>query len=344
MRVGLGLGSESLEEIGSIAKLADELGYDHLTFVNAPLTRAENTVTMTIAATQTSRIRLGQGVSEPMSYHPAVIGATAATLRQFTGGRAFIGLGTGQGAGNHFLRGATPKELRECLRFLRDFTAGKEATLDGHTGHSQWVRGSEWDGQPIPIVVACSGPRVCAAAGELADAALVVGSSPAMVRTRMRWIREAAERAGRNPDEVEIWVRTQIYVTDDPESLRSEVSPYAADQACNFYRSTCNVDTPHTLEMREVVEDSHPGLLDTMGTINAMDGPYVWARGGSTVTDVVTQDVIDSFLLVGSSDSIVQRIGELEDLGVTAVSSVLYGLQDRKQIITDAANSVLPRC
>ena len=81
MLFGVGLGHESTREVGALARQADELGFDNATLVHGPLTMREHHMMMTIAALNTERIKLGQGVAEASSYHPTQIANAAATLR-----------------------------------------------------------------------------------------------------------------------------------------------------------------------------------------------------------------------------------------------------------------------
>ena len=47
-------------------------------------------------------------------------------------------------------------------------------------------------------------------------------SAPEMVRKKVSWVREGAEKAGRNPDDIEFNALTFVTaITDDPSSLRA---------------------------------------------------------------------------------------------------------------------------
>ena len=58
-------------------------------------------------AARTDQIRLGPGVTDPYSRHPAVTAATIATLDELSGRRALLGLGVG-GTGFRELGLSTP--------------------------------------------------------------------------------------------------------------------------------------------------------------------------------------------------------------------------------------------
>lgn len=72
------------------ARVAEECGFSHLTRVDQPNLSHDLYVCPTAAALSTHRIQLGQGVTDPLTYHPAVIANATATLNELTGGRAFV--------------------------------------------------------------------------------------------------------------------------------------------------------------------------------------------------------------------------------------------------------------
>jgi 5,10-methylenetetrahydromethanopterin reductase len=343
MLFGVGLGQETVREIGPLARLADDLGFHKATIVDVPTLMREHNALMTIAALNTQRMLVGQGVTEAYTYHPIAIACASATIREITGGRAFLGIGAGVSQGSKpGTRVSSVQQLREAVQFMRAFTAGEEATYNGRTLHAEWIRRSEWAGTPVPILVACSGVKACELAGELADMALIVGADPDLVRARMSWIERGALRAGRDPSSVKVWVRTQIYVAESKEAAFRETSPYGADQACNFYRSTCLVDNPDTAELRRIMERTYPGILDLIPRICERKDPYQWAQIGSPQAQVTTQQIVDAFLLAGPPAGIRERIHQLGELGVTGISSVLYALEDKRRIMRDIAAEILP--
>ena len=126
MDFGIGLGAElRFDEIADHARVADEGGYTHLTFVDQSNVSRECFGMMTIAAMNTRRIHIGQGVCDPFMYHPAVIANFTASLRELTGGRAFIGLGAGAREAGKATRGPVSLKMqRETVNFLKSYTSG----------------------------------------------------------------------------------------------------------------------------------------------------------------------------------------------------------------------------
>lgn len=90
MRVDFAVGmgrNERMDEIAGLARLADECGFAHMTFVDEPYLARDVDVMATVAILNTRRIRIGHGVVDPLTYHPSAIANAAASLHELSGGR-----------------------------------------------------------------------------------------------------------------------------------------------------------------------------------------------------------------------------------------------------------------
>ena len=65
-------------------------------------------VELALAAAATERLRLGPGVTNPATRHPAVTASAAATLQEESGGRAVLGLGRGDSSLGQIGRAPVP--------------------------------------------------------------------------------------------------------------------------------------------------------------------------------------------------------------------------------------------
>src|SRR5262245_35914376 len=96
MDFGIAFGRDnSTLDAPEMSRMADELGFSHLTFVDMGNVAREVHVMMTLAAVNTQRIQIGHGVTDPDMYDPQVIANAVASLNELTGGRAFVGIGGG---------------------------------------------------------------------------------------------------------------------------------------------------------------------------------------------------------------------------------------------------------
>jgi phthiodiolone/phenolphthiodiolone dimycocerosates ketoreductase len=157
------------------------------------------------AAGATSSIRLGIGVTDLVRRHPASLAQTALTLDHLSQGRFVLGVGTGEDLNlvPYGLRNRRPLgRLEEGLTVLRlllenpgpvDFR-GDVFRLEGA---AMGLR--PYGERPPEIWVAAHRPRGLAVVGRLADGWLPLATDPDDYGPMLATVRQAAQRAGRDP-------------------------------------------------------------------------------------------------------------------------------------------------
>ena len=150
--VGIGR-TESIHEVGDHARVAEECGFKYVSVVDIPFLGREVDSMMTMAALNTKKIRIGQGVTDPVTRHPLVIANATATIDELSGGRAFVGIGTGGPWGKPMARPAPLAALREAVTFIKRYSAGEEVEWRGVKFQSEWSR------RELPVYIACGGPK-----------------------------------------------------------------------------------------------------------------------------------------------------------------------------------------
>lgn len=339
---GIGLGQDqSVHNVTHFTTTAESLGYHHATLADMPNLCQEVNIMLTIAATGTKRIRIGHGVTNPATRHPGVIANATATLRELTDDRAFVGIGAGGPYGQLLKRGVRMEQLRQAIKFIKNYSAGEEAELAGDTWHSEWIRRSKYAGTSVPVWVAAAGPKTCQIAGELGDAVLSIGMDPELQRWRKEQVQKGAEAAGRDPTEVDVWVRTQIYIAASKAAAKRELEPYAATCVWELFQ-TLKRENAEIRDLKARIERSHPGILDEFKQVFDHWDPYWTERIGGPQTKYVTQRVIDFFLASGSVDDISEQIEALEPLGVKGISMVMYSIQDDLEMLDRIAKELIP--
>ena len=190
-----------VQAVGSTARLAEAHGYDLLGIGDSPSLAHDPFVALAIAAQNTSRIRLGITVTNPQTRHPLILANCAASLARLAPDRAFLGLGIGNSGVRHALAPpATLKTLESTVANVRDLLAGGAVEVGGS---KMVVHGG---GVRMPILLAGSGPRSLRLAGRVADAVFInLGFTPEVLADGLRWVREGAEAAGRDPATIETW-------------------------------------------------------------------------------------------------------------------------------------------
>src|SRR6187402_2764349 len=82
----------------AVALTAEAAGFSHLWLFDSALQWREPYPLLTLAATATSRLRLGTCVTNPRTRHPTVTAALLTTLAELSGGRVDLGIGRGDSA------------------------------------------------------------------------------------------------------------------------------------------------------------------------------------------------------------------------------------------------------
>jgi 5,10-methylenetetrahydromethanopterin reductase len=232
LEYGLGLPAASpVAELLDLAVEAERLGYRWVWVNDDRLERDPFTV-LAAMAERTERIRLGPGVTNPYSRHPALVATAMATLDELSGGRAVLGLGAG-GTNHRALaieRVAPAAALREAIKLVRALWAGETTTVEGRVVRAYEARLDFEAPRPqLPVFVGARGPRVLELAGELADG-VIVGN----VATPRGWeyavgrVEAGAARVGRRLADVRLTAWLYTCVDDDEHRALDAIRPMAA--------------------------------------------------------------------------------------------------------------------
>ena len=62
-----------MDDVAGYARVAEESGFSHLAFADVPNLSRDEHAMMTVAALSPDRIRIGQGVTDPATFHPVAI-------------------------------------------------------------------------------------------------------------------------------------------------------------------------------------------------------------------------------------------------------------------------------
>ena len=335
LQYGVGMGrSEPITEIVGQVKLAEELGYQHVTFIDSQALSRDSVAMMTLAAVNTSRIQIGQGVTQPFTRHMSVCANAVATIDELSGGRAFLGMGAGASALGVLGKQPRPmQELEAAVAFFRDFCAGKEAHWLGAAAHSEWIR------RRIPVVLGVDGPRSMRIAGRIADGVFIPGLRPELIAWRRRRLDDGLRAAGRDAADLDYWVRTMVCVDDDLGYARAQVRSYAATCAFQVFFGTFRWPTADAEELRQALPG---GIVDE---INHLGETYDWyqheqknAIHGAELSD----ELVDSFVMCGPAKRVVEQIQALKESGIDRISMTLYTIDNKKLAMRRFVEEVWP--
>ncbi len=141
--------------------------------------------TLGAIAAVTQRIELMTGVITPLfRYHPAVIAQAAATLDRISGGRFYLGVGTGESINETPLGIEFPKyterseRMIEALKIMRRLLDKEKLSFAGNYYKTENVKLYSPPLHSIPILMAAQGPKSAELAAEYSDGIIVSIKDP----------------------------------------------------------------------------------------------------------------------------------------------------------------------
>ena len=308
IRFGVGIfGSEPLPKIVAQVKLAEELGYDSAWLIDSQLICREVYVTLAACALNTSRIKLGTGVTLPYTRHASVTASAFATLNEIAPGRLLVGISIGNSAVLTLgVRRARIRELEEYVELLRGLLDGDTVPFEGGVeGKITWMESPS----KIPIYVAASSPRLTRAAGRMADGAILLhGVSAPRLERAIELVKEGAGEAEKAKEATDIvcWVLTSL--SPDGSLAREHIRGRVA----SILRMS---------DLKQFEEEDHPAILRLREAYDY----YQHATAGSSHSTLVPEKFIDMFALAGTPDHVRERVKEV--LRVPGFSQLVINTQ-----------------
>jgi len=161
-------------------------------------------------------------------------------------------------------------------------------------------------------------------AGAVADIVMVqVGVNPEAVRWAVDLVRQGAEEAGRDPDEVETTLYTAMWVSDDVAEARS-MTRWAAACAANHI-----VDV-----VRNVPDHGMPEALTRLAELRSDHYDYASHLDPSVERSDYPDEVIDDFAFNGPPARIVEMLQALAAVGLDEVAPCyLNGRLEEMEIV-----------
>jgi 5,10-methylenetetrahydromethanopterin reductase len=296
-RFGIVLLPESLVGFGGLCREVEENGFDWLGVADSQSVFREMYVALTVAALNTSRVRLGPLVTNPLTRHLVVTASAIGSIDELSGGRAMLGIGSGDSA--IYTVGAPPATvagLEDAVVTLGRLTSG--APID--RGGMRWqIRRSA---RRVPIYLAAEGPRTLELAGRVADGVIVgLGLTPDVIRLSLAAIERGARAAGRTLADLDVWWFAKTNVADTREAAVASITMALAASANHAFR--------FTLEGKGVPPALHEKIRALQRAYNAHHHEIAGA-GNASLTDRwgLTEFLADRFAFAGTPDDCVAQI------------------------------------
>ena len=286
-----------------LAKVTEELGYSHIWVGDSHLIWREAYVNMAAMALNTIRVKLGTGVTNPLTRHPSVVASAYATLEEYALGRTIVGIGLGDSSVETM--GMKPAKLsyfEKTMAQMRQLLDGQEVQLE--TGKIHLLHPCK---NKVPIYVAASGPKMLELSGRIADGIIVlVGVADEYIAHAKERIAAGAKAAGRKVEDINLvlWVPCAV---SDTAPAKDAVKAHVARVVAH--------PLPYVLDPTEqkVLEE----IRKTYDYYHHMDQQANHA-------EVIPDWLVDKFAIAGSVAECRAQIERIKKSGIQQIAIIPY--------------------
>jgi 5,10-methylenetetrahydromethanopterin reductase len=319
-------------ELVDLAVLSEAVGYQWFWYTDVRFAR-DCYLGLAAVAARTRAIRLGTGVTDPYSRHPALTACAIATLDEMCAGRAALGIGTG-GAGFRELgleRKLPVAALRETVDIVRGLLRGERVTLQGKV---IGLAGGRLSFAParadVPIYFATHGAQVTRLAGQIADGVLIANTlAPAAFAHYLDRLDEGFVRAGRDPAGFDIGLRVEACIADDDAAAFAVMRRRAAARLLGQY--------PHWEHLSELGIALPPEFAE-LAQSRAPDA-------AERAAPLLPRAAMETMVLAGNAESVAGQLARALHPRVTQLTVRPHAIKGQPvaAVIRSFAEQVVPR-
>ena len=323
MEFGVGLfPTEPLPKMMRLAKLSEELGFSHVWIGDSHLIWREAYVNMAAVALNTSKVKIGTGVTNPLTRHPSVVASAYATLEELAPGRFIVGIGLGDSSVETM--GMKPARLpyfENTISQMRALLAGEEVQLE--TGKIHLKHPCQ---EKVPIYIAASGPKMLELSGRIADGVIVlVGVADEYLRQAKERIEAGANAAGRKLSDINLvlWVPCAV---SDRAPAKDAVKAHVARVVAH--------PQPYVLDEKE---------QKVLAEIRRTYDYYHHMEQEANHAEVIPDWLVDKFAVAGTVSECRAQVERIKKSGIQQIAIIPYSApgEDRADTLHAFAKAVL---
>lgn len=294
------------DQVADFAARAEARSFDSVWLPDAALLWRDPWVTAGLVAQRTRSLRVAIGVTNVETRHPAVLASAIRTVHELAGDRLVVGIGTGGTSLSTLgIDQTTRARLRESIDLIRVLLGGHDVDLGGGVVHLRDFA------EPPPLYVAANGPRNLPFAAGVADGVITLGGVTRAVLDRA--LRAVATGAATRTEVVPTVVTAITHVTDDVERDVRLLKPLCAAMSLTGAGDVLAAEGILFESLPPQVTRLYPSLA------HAEDWELAVSMAEEFVSDETALLFAERFCLMGTPEEIRQRIGEMEQAGVSEV-------------------------
>ena len=285
--------------------LAERQGFAYGWTYDSHVLWQESTPVLALLAKTTTRMKLGQMVTNPATRDPTLLASAYATLHDISDGRMIMGVGRGDSALRSIGRQPMPvADFEQALRMVKPFMNGEAVTWNAKLLQLTWVRPELPE---IAMHVAGYGPKTLAVAGRVGDGVIIQLADPDIIQWIMDTARKAAAEAGRDPSALKCIVSAPSIIADDLADAREQVRWFPA-MVSNHVQDLIDRYGADGSVVPRVLTD----YIAARTFYDYTEHSRVGAKHGEFVTD----EICDRFCVLGNAEQATVKLRELEAIGV----------------------------
>ena len=286
-----------------LMQLAERNGFEYGWTYDSHILWQESYALLPLVADKTERIKLGHCVTNPGIRDPTITASWYATMQDLSGGRMVMGIGRGDSSRRVVgLKPVRVAEFERRLRMMKDLMNGRPVEWNEKELTLEWAKGRP----EIPMHVAGYGPKALAVAGRVGDGVIIQLADPQIIQWIMETARTAAKEEGRDPDALQCIVCAPSVISDDIAHARDQVRWFPA------------MVSNHVMDLveRYGFESEIPAALTDYVRARKFYDYKDHSRVGAKHGEFVTDEICDRFCVLGTPDQAVEKLKELESIGV----------------------------
>jgi len=315
----------------ALAKQAEEHGFDYVWTFDSHLLWQEPYVIYSQILAETRRVIVGPMVTNPATRDWTVTASVFATLNEMYGNRTVIGIGRGDSA-VRVLNGkpTTLKEVREATHVIRELANCRPVEHNGSTLQFPWARTSA-----VEVWVAAYGPLALKTAGEVGDGFILQLADVDIAQWMIAHVRDAAEKAGRDPEALTFCVAAPAYVGDGSDSSLKHMR-----EQCRWFGGMVGNHVADIVSKYGEGADFPQVLTDYIK--GRQDYDYnEHGRAGNTHTTFVPDEIVDRFCILGSPEQHIAKLEELKAIGVDQFAVYLQH-DNKEETLRQYGETIMP--
>lgn len=318
-------GGTSMQQMVELACEAERAGLDSIYLTEA---WRSGFVGLAAIAAATERVEIGPYILNAYARSVWITAMSAVDLDELSGGRLVLGVGSGNKHINEDWQGIPQdrpvKKMAEYVTLLRQAVStrlGETLQWEGALHRMQWPPAVAPTRERIPVYLAALYPQMTAVAGRVADG-LALGAllSADYIRSEMKpRFQRAAADAGRDPEQLGIYLAPFVSVHDDPEIAREA----ARLAICHLYSPL-----PHPYYDHVLREQGFAAAADACAE-------HVPAGRIERAAEAITDEVLDTVTICGTLDDCRAGLARFEGVVDQALMvNVGYGGASEAQLLS----------